>query len=105
MAFEDGGRPAEETVAFVRRCRAAAERLGASWGEAEGQPVTAQLWQEFSTQLQLGNAELVLTALTGHAISEGYRRKLRHQRNVARHWRYWWKRHRRRLQGRIGATG
>ena len=65
MAFEDGGRPAEETVAFVRRCGAAAERLGASWGGPGGQPVTAQLWQEFSTQLQLGNAELVLSANGG----------------------------------------
>ncbi|GEM_PF-858015 len=44
------------------------------------------------------NAERVLTALTGHEISDGYRRKLRNQRNVARHWRYWWKRHLRRLR-------
>ena len=62
MAFEDGGRPAEETVAFVRRCGAAAERLGASWGGSGDQPVTAWLWQEFSTQLQLGSAEMVLSA-------------------------------------------
>ena len=54
-----------ETVAFARRCGAAAEARGARWPltEAEeGQPVTARLWQEYSTLLQLGNAELVLSA-------------------------------------------
>ena len=30
LAFEDGGRPAEETVGFVRRRGAAAERIGSS---------------------------------------------------------------------------
>ena len=65
LAFEDGGRPAEDTVAFVRRCGATAEERGSRWPltEAEdGQPVTARLWQEYSTLLQLGNAELVLSA-------------------------------------------
>jgi hypothetical protein len=65
LAFEDGGRPAEETVAFVRRCGAAAEERGATWPLAaagDEQPVTARLWQEYSTLLQLGNAELVLSA-------------------------------------------
>ena len=28
LAFEDGGRAAEETMGFVRRCGAAAERIG-----------------------------------------------------------------------------
>ena len=67
LAFEDGGRPAEETVAFVRRCGAAAERTGCSLfgagdGGAQDQPVVARLWQEYSTLLQLGNAELILNA-------------------------------------------
>jgi len=65
MAFEDGGRAGEETVAFVRRCGSAAERLGSQRLAADataGQPVTAQLWQGLSTLLQLGNAELVLSA-------------------------------------------
>ncbi len=65
LALEDGGRPAEETVAFVRRCGAAAEERGATWPLAaagDEQPVTARLWQEYSTLLQLGNAELVLSA-------------------------------------------
>jgi hypothetical protein len=65
MAFEDGGRAGEETVSFVRRCGAAAGRLGRQLGTTDalgGQPPTAQLWQGLSTLLQLGNAELVLSA-------------------------------------------
>ena len=67
LAFEDGGRPAEDTVGFVRRCGAAAERIGSTWlapgeGDGEDQPVVARLWQEYSTLLQWGNAELILSA-------------------------------------------
>jgi len=62
LAFEDGGRPAEETVAFVRRCGAAAEQLGSSLLGTEEGSVVAKLWQEYSTLLQWGNAELVLSA-------------------------------------------
>ena len=67
LAFEDGGLPAEETVSFIRRCGAAAERNGTSLpGAGEGgdqdQPIVARLWQEFSTLLQWGNAELILSA-------------------------------------------
>ena len=66
LAFEDGGRPAEDTVGFVRRCGAAAERIGSTWlapgeGDGEDQPVVARLWQEYSTLLQWGNAELILS--------------------------------------------
>ena len=43
MAFEDGGRPAEETVAFVRRCGAAADRADPLREGSGGQPVVAQL--------------------------------------------------------------
>ena len=59
FAFEDGGRPAEETVGFVRMLggvRTEAEGGSQSWGGA------GRLWQECSTLLQLGNAELVLSA-------------------------------------------
>ena len=59
LAFEDGGRPSEEAVAFVRRLGAArteAEEGSLEWGG------TARLWQEVSTILQLGNADLVLSA-------------------------------------------
>ena len=67
LAFEDGGRPAEETVSFIRRCGAAAERNGTSLpgageGDDQDQPIVARLWQEFSTLLQWGNAELILSA-------------------------------------------
>ena len=64
MAFEDGGRAGEETIAFVRRCGAAAERNRREADPAgkPGPPVIAKLWQQFSTLLQLGNAELVLSA-------------------------------------------
>ena len=55
FALEDGGRPCEEAVSFVRRCGAAAE-------EARDQQATSRLWQECSTLLQMGNAELVLSA-------------------------------------------
>jgi len=58
LAFEDGGRPSEEAIAFVRMLgayRTEAEE-GTEWGG------TARLWQECSTLLQLGNAEMVLSA-------------------------------------------
>ena len=62
MAFEEGGRAAEETVALVRRCAAAADRLDPLREGSGGQPVAARLWQELSALLQLGNAQLVLSA-------------------------------------------
>jgi len=59
FAVEDGGRPSEEASAFVRQLGAVrTEAEGGSW-EWGG---TALLWQQCSTALQLGNAELVLTA-------------------------------------------
>ena len=59
FALEDGGRPAEETVAFLRllaAVRTEAEQGSVEWGGA------GRLWQECSKILQLGNAELVLNA-------------------------------------------
>jgi hypothetical protein len=59
FALEDGGRPAEEALAFVRMLgavRTEAEEGCLDWGG------TALLWQQCSTLLQLGNAELVLSA-------------------------------------------
>ena len=59
LAFEDGGRPCEEAVSFIRM-------LGACCTETEDGSTdcggTARLWQECSTLLQLGNAELILSA-------------------------------------------
>jgi hypothetical protein len=55
LVFEAGGRPAEETVAFVR-----------SWGleldQAERSNVIRYAWQQYSTVLQSGNAEMILSA-------------------------------------------
>jgi len=56
LVFEAGGRPADETVAFVR-----------SWAtevdEAERSRVIRYAWQQYSTILQSGNAEMVLSAI------------------------------------------
>ena len=65
VAFEDGERPAEETIAFVRRCGAALDRRETWGGDAGGQPVVAQLWQGLSTLLQWGNADMILSANGG----------------------------------------
>ena len=61
LPFEAGGRPGEDTIGFVRRC-------GAAWAAQHGEDgvekklVTGQLWQQVSTLLQLGNAEMILSA-------------------------------------------
>ena len=56
LIFEAGGRPAEETVAFVR-----------SWAvgldEAERSMVIRHAWQQYSRVLQSGNAEMLLSAI------------------------------------------
>ena len=55
LVFEAGGRPAEETVAYVR-----------SWGveldDAERSQVIRYAWQQYSAVLQSGNAEMILSA-------------------------------------------
>ena len=56
LVFEAGGRPAEETVAFVR-----------SWGldldQASRSEVIRFAWQQYSCVLQSGNAEMILSAV------------------------------------------
>ena len=56
LVFEAAGRPAEETVAFVR-----------SWAldldEAERSRAIRFAWQQYSNVLQSGNAEMILSAL------------------------------------------
>ena len=56
MAFEAGGRPAEETAAYMR-----------TWGHGleagEQSEVIRYAWQQLSTLLQVGNAEMILSAL------------------------------------------
>ena len=56
LVFEPAGRPAEETVAWVR-----------SWGleldDADRSKVIRYAWQQYSTVLQSGNAEMILSAV------------------------------------------
>ena len=56
LVFEAGGRPAEETVAFVR-----------SWAteldEADRSGLMRFAWQQCSSVLQSGNAEMILSAI------------------------------------------
>ena len=56
LVFEAGGRPAEETVAWVR-----------SWGlemdDADRSNVIRYAWQQYSNVLQSGNAEMILSAV------------------------------------------
>ncbi len=55
LVFEAGGRPADETVAYVRS-------LGAGCEGAERSQVIRFVWQQYSTVLQSGNAEMILSA-------------------------------------------
>jgi len=56
LIFEAGGRPAEETVSYVRS-------LGLELDSAERTQVMRFVWQQYSTVLQTGNAEMVLSAI------------------------------------------
>ena len=56
LVFEAGGRPAEETVAFVRS-------WGAELDDAERSRVIRYAWQQYSCALQTGNAEMILSAI------------------------------------------
>ena len=56
LVFEAGGRPAEETVAFVRSWAAELE-------DAERSKVIWHAWQQYSCTLQSGNAEMILSAI------------------------------------------
>ena len=55
LAFEDGGRPADETVAYVR-----------TWGHGlnpgERSEAIRYGWQQLSNRLQVGNAEMILSS-------------------------------------------
>ena len=57
LVFETGGRPAAETVTYVRS-------LGASVGDpVERSMLTRALWQHYACTLQSGNAEMLLSAI------------------------------------------
>ena len=56
LVFEAGGRPAEETVAFVRS-------WAAKLDDVERSKVIRHAWQQYSCTLQSGNAEMILSAI------------------------------------------
>ena len=56
LAFETGGRPGQETVAFVRSWAHGAE-------PGERTEIIRYAWQQLSVGLQTGNAEMILAAL------------------------------------------
>ena len=56
LVFEAGGRPAEETVAYVRS-------LGNGFEGHERTQVLRFAWQQYSNVLQAGNAEMILSAV------------------------------------------
>ena len=56
LVFEAGGRPAEDTAAFVRS-------WGAGLDDAERSRVIRYAWQQYSCVLQAGNAEMILSAI------------------------------------------
>ena len=63
LALEAGGRPSDEVASFVRLCGSA---YADTHKDEDGNPApspTGRLWQELSTTLQLGNAELILSAI------------------------------------------
>ena len=56
MVFETGGRPSDEAVSFVRGY---AHNLDAS----ERSATLSRVWRQISRTLQVGNAEMVLSAV------------------------------------------
>ncbi len=56
LVFEAGGRPAEETVAYVHS-------LGLGLEDAERSRAIRYAWQQYSSVLQSGNAEMILSAI------------------------------------------
>ena len=56
LVFEAGGRPADETVAFVRSWASEAD-------EVERARIIRHAWQQYSNVLQSGDAEMILSAV------------------------------------------
>ena len=57
LVFETGGRPADETVAFI-------QAYGQNLEKKERSEIIAQTWQQYSTLLAIGNAEMILCAIS-----------------------------------------
>jgi DNA-directed RNA polymerase specialized sigma24 family protein len=55
MVFETNGRPSDEAVAFVRS-------YGHGLSQADRAEVVGTAWRQISRTLQIGNAEMVLSA-------------------------------------------
>ena len=55
-ALESLGRPSDELVSFVRN-------YGSNLPDAERSAVISKTWRQISRTLQLGNAEMILSAL------------------------------------------
>ena len=62
LALEARGRPSDEAAAFVRLCGSCYAETHRIEGGDPAPSATGRLWQELSTLLQLGNAELILSA-------------------------------------------
>ena len=63
LALEAGGRPSDEFASFVRL---RGSTYAQTHKDEDGNPApspTGHLWQELATVLQLGNAELILSAM------------------------------------------
>ena len=63
LALEARGRPSDEAAAFVRLCGSRYAETHRIEGGDPAPPATGRLWQELSIILQLGSAELILSAL------------------------------------------
>ena len=62
FVVECGGRPSDEAAAWMRA-------LGAAASETDASISTATLWQQLATELQLGNAEMILSAIGPEALA------------------------------------
>ena len=58
LVFEAGGRPSDEAAAFLRS-------YGDGLSDVERAAALGGLWRQLSRTLQIGNAEMVLSAVGG----------------------------------------
>ena len=58
LVFEAGGRPSDEAATFIRS-------YGHGLSDAERAVALGGLWRRLSRVLQIGNAEMVLSAVSG----------------------------------------
>ena len=63
LALEAGGRASDDAAAFVRLCGSAYTDTHKNDDGVPPPPPTGRLWQELSTILQIGNAEIMLSAI------------------------------------------